>query len=162
MLFRSVNGRFGVEKKLIGDANFNDMVKAMGELGSPSEALKFAEKAAKATTWEKIVEAWKSGLVSGLITQTTNIMGNTTFMATRPLVDAVAVAVGAARRDADRMAAIEPLARITGNIHGVIDGSKAAWAVLRTGEGIGGKAEQHRKAIEGKVGEIIQIGRAHV
>ena len=88
-----IDGRFGVEGKKIGDANFDTMVDMMGQLGSPKEALKFAEKAAKATTWEKIVEAWKAGLVSGPITQVANILGNFTFMATRPLVDAVAVAV---------------------------------------------------------------------
>lgn len=150
-----IDGRFGVEGKKIGDANFDTMVDMMGQLGSPSEALKFAEKAAKATTWEKVVEAWKAGLVSGPITQTANILGNATFMATRPLVDAVAVAVGGIRRSPDAMAAAEPLARIVGNIHGTIDGAKAAAAVFRTGE-LAGKTEVHRKAIEGGIGEAIR------
>ena len=151
-----IDGRFGVKDKLIGDANFNDMVKMMGELGSPTEALKFAEKAAKATTWEKIVEAWKSGLVSGPVTQVANILGNTTFLATRPLVDATAAALGAFRSGPNRVAAAEPLARVVGNIHGVIDGAKVAFAVLQTGEGLGGKTEAHRKAIEGKLGEVVR------
>lgn len=151
-----LNGRFGVEGKALGSANFDTMVEMMGQLGSPGEALKFAEKAAKATTWEKVVEAWKAGLVSGPVTQVANIMGNTTFMATRPLVDAVAVAVGGIRRDPNRMSAVEPLARVVGNIHGTIDGAKAAFAVLKTGEALGGKSEAPRTAIEGKLGEAIR------
>jgi len=154
-LTKIIDGRFGVEGKVVGDANFNTMVNMMGQLGSPKEALKFAEKAAKATTWEKVVEAWKAGLVSGPITQVANILGNTTFMATRPLVDAVAVAVGGIRRSPEAMSAVEPLARITGNIHGVIDGAKVALAVLKSGE-LPGKTETHRIAIEGALGEAIR------
>lgn len=154
-LTKIIDGRFGVEGKKIGDANFDTMVDMMGQLGSPAEALKFAEKAAKATTWEKIVEAWKAGLVSGPITQVANILGNSTFMATRPLVDAVAVAVGAFKSGPNRVATVEPLARVVGNIHGVIDGSKAALAVMQTGE-LAGKSEATRKAIEGRLGEAVR------
>lgn len=150
-----IDNRFGVEGKL-GDANFETMVEMMGQLGSPTEALKFAEKAAKATTWQKVVEAWKAGLVSGPFTQVANILGNSTFMATRPLVDAVAVATGKLRGNPERMAAVEPLARIMGNIQGAIDGSKVAWAVLKTGENVSVKGESHRKAIEGQLGEVIR------
>lgn len=152
-----IDGRFGVEGKAIGDANFDTMVDMMGKLGSPDQALKFAEKAAKATTWQKIVEAWKAGLVSGPITQTANILGNATFVAVRPLVDAVAVAGGLFRSGPDRVTAVEPLARVVGNIQGTIDGARAAWAVMRTGETIGGKSEAHRKAIEGTLGEIVRL-----
>lgn len=151
-----IDGRFGVEGKKIGDANFDTMVDMMGRLGSPGEALKFAEKAAKATTWQKVVEAWKAGLVSGPVTQVANILGNSTFMATRPLVDAVAVAVGGIRRNPEAMSAAEPLARVVGNIHGTIDGAKAALAVIKTGEGLSAKSESHRKAIEGSLGEVIR------
>ena len=151
-----INGRFGVEGTKIGDANFDTMVEMMGKLGTPEEALKFAEKAAKATTWQKVVEAWKAGLVSGPFTQIANIMGNGTFMATRPLVDAVAAAVGKATGNAERVNAVEPLARVIGNIHGVLDGSKAAWAVMSSGEGMTSKTEAHGKAIEGKLGEVIR------
>jgi len=152
-----IDGRFGVEGKAMGEAKFDTMVDMMGALGSPAQALKFAEKASKATTWEKFVEAWKAGLVSGPFTQIANILGNSTFMATRPIVDAVSVAFNAARGAPERMSAVEPLSRIVGNIHGVIDGSKAAFEVLRTGEAIGGKSEAHRKAIEGLPGEIVRV-----
>ena len=154
-LTKLIDGRFGVEGKVVGDANFDTMVDMLGQLGSPKEALKFAEKASRATTWEKIVEAWKSGLVSGPVTQVANILGNVTFTTTRPLVDAVAVASSALRNPAERMSAVEPLARITGNIQGTIDGAKVAWAVLKTGE-LTGKTEASRKAIGGTAGEVIR------
>jgi hypothetical protein len=131
------------------------LARMVGELGTAEGMAKFAEQASRATTWEKVVEAWKAGLVSGPITQVANILGNTTFMATRPLVDAVAVAVGGIRRSPEAMPVVEPLARITGNIHGVLDGSKAAFAVMKTGE-LTGKTETHRKAIEGTLGEAIR------
>lgn len=132
------------------------LAQMVGELGDVTQLSTFAVKASKASVWEKVIEAWKSGLVSGLVTQVANIMGNTTFMATRPLVDAVAVAVGRVRGGPEAMAAAEPLARVLGNIQGTIDGSKAAFAVLRTGDGLSGKVEYRYKAIEGKAGEIIR------
>lgn len=151
-----LDGRFGVEGKKLGDANFDTMVEMMGQLGTPEEALKFADKAAKATTWQKVVEAWKAGLVSGPYTQIANVLGNFTFMTTRPLVDAVSYAVGAARGNTERVAAVEPLARVMGNIQGIVDGSKAAVALMRTSEAVGGKSESYRKAIDGTLGEVIR------
>lgn len=133
-----------------------ELARLVGELGTAEQMSRFAEKASKATLWEKVVEAWKAGLVSGPITQTANILGNVTFMATRPLVDAVAVVSSNLRRADERMSAVEPLARVIGNINGTIDGSKAAWAVLKTGE-LSGKTESRRKAIEGPVGEIVRV-----
>ena len=153
-LTRLIDGRFGVEGKL-GDANFEKMVDMMGGLGSPAEALKFAEKAAKATTWDKVMEAWKAGLVSGPVTQVANVLGNSTFMAMRPLVDTVAVGFSMARSGADRVTAVEPLARVIGNVHGTLDGAKAFAEVLRTGQ-LSDKAEVRRNAIGGVTGEVIR------
>ena len=141
-----------------GRGKFDDMVDLMGDMGTPAQALKFAEKASRATTWEKVVEAWKSALVSGPITQAANIIGNFTFAAARPLVDAAAVAVSKARGlvgGEEVMSAVEPLARVTGNVMGVLDGLKVAGAVLRDGTDLT-KMEVHKKAIEGTLGEVVR------
>ena len=159
-----LNGRFGVERdaagggftgKVFGDVNFNTMLDMLGDFSDPKQALQFAEKASKATTWQKVVEAWKAGLVSGPFTQIANILGNVTFEATRPLVDVVAVAVNRASGSPERMSAVEPLARIIGNVHGTVDGARMAWSTLLTGNDMT-KVDQHRKAIEGTAGEIIR------
>jgi hypothetical protein len=155
-LNKVIDGRFAIEGKL-GDRNFDRMVDLMGDLGSPAEALAFAGRAAKATTWDKIVEAWKSGLVSGPITQIANIMGNATFMATRPLVDLTAAAIGLARSSPDRVTATEPLARVVGNIQGVFDAAKVAASVLRTGGNEAKLETPHREAIGGIAGDVVRV-----
>lgn len=150
-----LDGRFGVKGTATGDAHFDKMVDMLGTMGTPAEALKFAAKASRATTWDKIVEGWKAGLVSGPITQMANIMGNASFLALRPLVDATAVVVGKINRNPDAVRAVEPLARIMGNLIGVKAGLKAAWGVLKTGE-MPDKAETHVKANPGVTGEAIR------
>lgn len=136
------------------------LAKMLGEIDNPTGAFKFAEKLTKATTWQKVQEAWVAGLVSGPITQMANIMGNLTQMAVRPFVDAAAVPIGALRGGPDRVLAIEPLARTFGNLQATLDALKAAGAVLRTGEAPESavKYDQPRlKAIEGVKGEIIRL-----
>lgn len=135
------------------------LANAIGEMGSAEQLAKFASEAGKATTWEKVVEAVKAGMVSGPITQAANIIGNFVFAASRPIVDVTAVAVSktrAAMGGKDTMSAVEPLARITGNFMGVMDGLRMAGAVLRDGSDMM-KAEVHKKAIEGKTGEVVRI-----
>ena len=154
-LERVLNSKLGETGGRVGEGHVDTLMDMLGDMGTPEQALKFAEKASKATTWQKIVEAWKSALVSGPFTQVANILGNVTFEATRPLVDAVAVAINKVTPGSERMSAVEPLARVIGNIQGVVDGSRAAWSTLLTGEN-GAKLDQHRKAIEGLPGEIIR------
>lgn len=126
-------------------------------LHTTAELTKFAKDAAKATTWEKILEAWKAGLLSGPVTHMRNVLGNTSFLATRPVIDATASAIGFLRGSpADRVTAIEPIARIIGNLQGTIDGAKYAWSMMKTGEDMG-KSEQYKTAIGGKVGEVIRL-----
>jgi GNAT superfamily N-acetyltransferase len=133
-----------------------ELAKMLKEIDNPAGAMKFAEKMTKAGTWEKIVEAWKAGLVSGIVTQQANIIGNTTMMAVRPVVDFAASAAGLLRSSPDRVTLAEPFARIMGDIHGTLDGLKVAGAVLRHGD-IGLKSEQFRKAIPGKTGEVVRL-----
>ncbi len=129
----------------------------MAELDNPAAALKFARDAVKATTWEKTVEAWRAGLVSGPVTQAANVMGNTTFMVVRPVVDAVASAFGTLTGSKEHVTAMEPAARIFGNLQGSADGLKAAWHTLKTGDNVlDGKVEQYRGAIEGRTGQVVR------
>lgn len=136
-----------------------ELARMLKEIDNPAGALKFAEKATKATTWEKVVEAWKAGLVSGPITHVANTFGNTTFLALRVPVDAVAAGFGLLRSGPDKVVASESLARIAGAMHGTIEGLKTAGAILRTGEYdiSTGKADAHRRAIPGATGEVVRL-----
>lgn len=126
------------------------------DMDNPAAVLRFAREANKATTMDKVVEAWKAGLVSGPITQVANLMGNTTFMVTRPLIDAVAVVFNNARGADERMSAVEPFARVAGNLQGTMDALRMAGMVLRTGQAYGKAPDAHLQAIEGLKGEIIR------
>jgi hypothetical protein len=132
------------------------LAEMMRQIDNPAGAAKFAREAVKATTWEKIVEAWKAGLLSGPVTHVANIMGNTTFMVLRAPIEALAAGFGALRGGADRVQAAEPLARVVGALQGSLDGLKLAGHVLRTGEQPG-KSEQYRQAISGLKGDVIRL-----
>lgn len=131
------------------------LAEAIGELGDADQLGRFARNASRATTWEKVVEAWKAAAVSGPITQMANVMGNTSFLASRPAVDAVAAAVGAFHPSAkERVHVTEPLARVIGDLQGIQDGLKLALIALKD-EAPGGKIE-HRHSIEGKAGYVVR------
>lgn len=123
----------------------------------PTKLARASKKFAEATTYEKFIEAWKSGLVSGPVTHMANIMGNTTFAAIRPLVDAVAATTGALRMTPDRVTYTEVLARVVGNVHGMMDGLRDAMTIIKSGVAVDTKADTHRKAISGVKGEIIRL-----
>lgn len=139
-----------------GDAvRLAEMIRA---IDTPAGALKFAKEATKATTWEKMVEAWKAGLLSGPVTHVANILGNGVFAAIRTPIDVLAAGFGALRSGSDRVTLVEPAARVMGVVQGSLDGLKAAYHVLKTGDAAElGKVEQHRKAISGLKGEIIRV-----
>lgn len=132
------------------------LAQRLGDIGTAAGALKFAKEATKATTWEKIVEAWKAGILSGPLTTMANMLGNTTFLAMRPAIDALAAIGGMVTNQAERISLAEPLARVVGDLQGAKDGLRLAWYVIRTGEQQG-KAEQYRKAIGGVTGEIVRL-----
>jgi hypothetical protein len=138
-----------------GRGSPEELAQIIKDLDTPAGALKFAREAAKATRWEQIVEAWKAGILSGPVTHVANVMGNVTFMAMRPPIEAVAATIGMFH-GGEKVTAMEPIARILGNMQGALDGIKMAAAIMRHGEEVG-KAEQFRQAIPGKAGEVIRL-----
>ena len=136
------------------------LAEMLKQIDTPEGALKFAREAVKATTWEKVVEAWKAGLLSGPVTHVANILGNSTFAVLRAPIDAVAAGVGMLRGGApgERVALMEPVARVAGLIEGSKDGLRVGWAALQSEDALSaGKSEQFKHAIEGKKGEIIRL-----
>jgi hypothetical protein len=139
--------RFGKDPKQLAEM--------LSQIDNPAGALAFAKKAVKSSTWEKVIEAWKAGLVSGPVTHVANVMSNLTFAAMRPAVDAVAAGFNAIGGSAEGAHYAEPFARIVGNLQGVMDGLKGAAAAFVTDEPIPGKAES-KGAIPGRLGYAVR------
>jgi len=137
----------------------HELARMIGEIDTKEGMAKFAKEATKASTWEKLIEGWKSGLVSGPVTHLANIMGNTTFATMRVPIDALAATIGALRGApvGERLSAFEPLARMAGILEGTKNGLKIGAAMLAKEDAMVGKAESFRHAIEGKKGEIIRL-----
>lgn len=131
-----------------------ELAKQLAQIDNPEAAARAARRMMVPGWEQKALEIWKAGLVSGPVTQVANVMGNTTYAATRPLVDATASIFGMLTRAEDRVHYTEPLARIMGDFQGTIDGLKMAKTAFMVEEP-GGKAES-RNAIPGKTGYIIR------
>lgn len=145
----------------------------MKEVNNPVAAAKVARELVKATTFEKFAEAMKSAMISGPVTIGANIIGNMTFLPLRPVIDAMAVPLGLAReimsgKPADRVRAVEPIARIVGNYQGAVDALIAAGSFIRANvntpmEGLreldkmgARKVEVQKRAIEGDMGVAVR------
>ena len=142
------------------------------EMGTPAKLAKFMQTA---TGWEKVVEGWKAGILSGPVTHMANIIGNSTFVAIRPIVDLAAVAIGKVTGRSERVAAAEPFARMFGDLQGAKEAFQLAGSAMRLAYEEGGlkgvakeiavgkvdegpqKFEQFRKAIEGTKGDVIRL-----
>lgn len=131
-----------------------ELAKQLAQIDNAETAARSARKLAAPGLEQKALEIWKSGLVSGPITQVANVMGNTTYMAIRPLVDATASVFGMLTKAEDRVHYTEPLARVIGNLQGTVDGLKLARTAFLVEEP-GGKAES-RNAIPGKFGYAVR------
>lgn len=136
------------------------LAEALKQIDTPEGALKFAREAVKATSWEKFVEAWKAGILSGPVTHVANLLGNGTFAVLQVPLDAMSAGLGRLRgaSPGERASFAEPFGRLIGLVEGVKDGLRVAAAAIKTEDALqAGKAEQHRHAIEGKKGEIIRL-----
>jgi hypothetical protein len=131
-----------------------ELAKMIADMDNPASALKMAKEATKAGTWDKIIEAYKSFLVSGPITQTANIMGNITFAAMRAPIDLVASTLGRISGTKEKMSFAEPLAGMWGGLQATMDGLRLAKVAFME-DAPGGKAE-HKQAIPGTAGYVIR------
>lgn len=138
-----------------------DIAKLHKEIGSLKGSYGFSKTVLEATTWEKVVEGWKSFLLSGPVTHTTNFFGTEAFHWLQPAVDVLAATIGMARGaspgmgETDRASMSEAIGRMSGMLAGVQDGLKVGMAAMRTGEGTG-KTESYREAIPGRLGHVIR------
>jgi hypothetical protein len=161
---KEVQAKYGKDPEVIA--------KIILDLTDPNQLNKFGREAAKAKTLEKVIEAWKAGLLSGPWTHAANLLGNTTFIAMRPLVDAVAAGIGMVKGGPDAVSWREPFARLAGNAQAVKDaahvvasayGKDGFAGVLGVAKSaydsgnLGAKGEQNRQANTGAVGKVVQV-----
>lgn len=138
-----------------------DIAKLHKDIKGLKGNLQLAKAVTDATKWEMVVEGWKSGLLSGPVTHTTNIFGTEAFFSLRPAVDMLAAVIGIARGaspgmgETDRASMSEAVARLTGMISGVKDGLKVFGASFMADEATQ-KTESYRTAIPGRAGQIIR------
>lgn len=133
------------------------------QMKDPAQMARFAQEYVKATTTEKVIEAWKAGILSGPQTHLANIMGNSVKWA----LDIPETAIAATFTAAQRAAAGDPLtmaqykARALAPLYGLQFGAKDALTVAaEVARGRGETLEKgdiYRTAIEGKTGEIVRL-----
>lgn len=143
--------------------NLQDIARLAAKLKDPAQMQTFAEGYTKATTVEKVLEAWKAGILSGPQTHMANIMGNVTKWLVELPESVIAASITAGMRAAkgDPLTMSQYKARALAPLYGIqlggLDALKVAGEVWnQKGEHLE-KADVYRTAIEGKKGEIIRI-----
>lgn len=148
-----------VERK--GD--LQDIAKLMEPLQDPAQLNTFAKKYLEATTTEKVLEAWRAGLVSGPLTHQANMMGNLG----RWVVEVPEKIISSTFYAVDRAAKGDPLsfaqwkarafAPVNGWMLGGVDGLKVAAETLKNGASIYDKVDVSRGTISGTKGEVVRL-----
>lgn len=139
-----------------------DIARLQKDIKDLKGQLKFSKAVTEATTWDKVVEGWRAGLLSGPVTHTTNLFGTGAFQVLRTPVDALAAIIGMARGaspgtgESDRATMSDAIAGLGAYLGGIQDGLKVGYHQFMLDE-ITGKTESHREAIPGRAGEIIRI-----
>lgn len=161
------------DSALLGEANtllaaaerkgsLQDVAKLMSQMKDPAQMAEFASQYSKATTTEKVIEAWKAGILSGPQTHLANIMGNMTKWAIELPENTLAATITAAQRAAkgDPLTMAQFKARALSSVIGLqlgtADALKVAGEALRSDTLSLDKGDIYRPAIEGTKGEIIR------
>lgn len=161
------------DSALLGEANtllaaaerkgsLQDVAKLMSQMKDPAQQAEFASQYSKATTTEKVIEAWKAGILSGPQTHLANIMGNMTKWAIELPENTLAATITAGQRAAkgDPLTMAQFKARALSSVIGLqlgtADALKVAGEALRSDTLSLDKGDIYRPAIEGKKGEIIR------
>lgn len=143
--------------------SLSDIAKIVDSMKDSSQLAEFAQRYTRATTGEKVIEAWKASILSGPQTHLANMMGNMT----KWFVEIPESVIAASFTAISRAAKGEPLtmaqfkARAFSPLIGVQLGAREA--LLTAGEVLRGhgerleKADVYRTAIEGTTGKVVRI-----
>jgi hypothetical protein len=154
---------YAIRRILEGDRDkFEAIADLMSQLDDPQAAARFAARAQKATTFDKIYEVWINALLSGPQTHAVNTLSNALVALWTIPEQAIAAGISAARRApaGERVYFRESTAKLFGFVEGGKDGLRYAWKALKSGDpqfGTVNKIEQQRmKAVPGTAGEVIR------
>jgi hypothetical protein len=144
--------------------SLQDIAKLMASLkDNPEGMARFAKGYAEATTFEKVLEVWKAGILSGPQTHLANVFGNATKWALEVPESAIAATIyavdAAARGEPIKFAQwkARALAPVYGVQFGAADALRVAGEVWRgQGESVE-KGDLYKTAIGGKAGEIVRL-----
>lgn len=143
--------------------SLQDVAAIAKSLKDPAQLARFAEDYTKATTTEKVLEAWKAAILSGPQTHLANVAGNMMKWFVEIPESTIAATLTAARRamTADPMSFEQYKARALAPLYGIkfgaLDAVKTAAEVWQqSGERLE-KADVYRGAIEGRTGEIVRL-----
>ena len=150
-----------------GDNGVKEIAGKIANMDTTRRVSTFASKSYKPNFLDKVQEVWINGLLSSPSTHIVNVSSNTLVAALTPIEYAVAAAIGAIKRDPDRITGGEVAARTFGTIFGTLDGLVAAARALKDPDTVADsltKLEMRReKAVKGLPGEVVRLpGRALV
>jgi hypothetical protein len=151
-----------------GDKSVRDVAGKIANMDSTRRVSSFARESYKPTFLDKVQEVWINGLLSSPSTHIVNVSSNTLVAGLTPIEYAVAAAIGAIKRDPDRITGGEVAARTLGTIVGTLDGLVAAAKALKdpdTGvlDSLTKLEMRREKAVKGLPGEVVRLpGRALV
>ena len=144
-----------------GMGSLKDMAEAISKLDSPDQIARFSREAYKATTQDKIQEAWINALLSSPSTHAVNVLSNALVAASRIPEYGIATVLGAARRGSDKVTPTEFGARVLGNVYGTLDGLRAFGRAIVDPESVSDpltKIElQRQNSISGIKGDIVRL-----
>ena len=130
-----------IKDMLSADGNSNasrTMAKMLSDLENPAQVGSFVKNGSKATRFEKFYEVYINGLVAGLGTHMTNLVGNTIVMgnavAERYVTAGISQATRLVAKDGGEINIGEANAHVMGIVMGFGDGLRLAWNALKTGE----------------------------
>ena len=162
------------DPSFLGDANtllalaerkgpLQDIAALARAFKDPAQMAKFAREYTKATTTEKVLEAWKAAILSGPQTHLANILGNLMKWGVELPESALAATFTAADRAlrGDPLTMAQYKARALAPLYGLQFGAKDALSVAaevwkQKGERLE-KADVYRTAIEGKAGDVVRL-----
>lgn len=140
-----------------------DIAALARDFKDPAQMAQFARDYVKATTTEKVLEAWKAAILSGPLTHLANVMGNSV----KWLIDVPERTIAAMFTATERAIKGDPLSMaqfkaralspLFGLQHGAMDSLKVAAAVWKQKGELLEKADVYRTAIEGKTGDVIRL-----
>lgn len=145
-----------------GKGKVLDFARIMGDADNPTSILRAAQAMVKPTLFEKSVEIWKAGILSGPTTHLANLFGNTVSTVMKFPERLTAAAIGKLH-GGEKVTVAEVRALASGMGSGSLGALKvagqAASDAIRLKETLpdASKVEQYRNAVGGKTGEFVRI-----